>query len=45
MSPIPKCPNLPAGRRCPLCGGELYCLKPESWKLRDKPEPSKGGAA
>lgn len=27
-APHAPCPNPPTGRKCPLCGGELYCMEP-----------------
>lgn len=31
-APQAHCPNPPFGRRCQLCGGELYCMNP--WRAR-----------
>lgn len=31
-APQAHCPNPPIGRRCALCGGELYCMEP--WRTK-----------
>jgi len=31
-APQAPCPNPPFGRRCHLCGGELYCMDP--WRTK-----------
>jgi hypothetical protein len=31
-APSAPCPNPPLGRKCPLCGGELYCM--DAWRRK-----------